>query len=457
MTLLLTINFRPDIVDFLLSCDEININNRNFSGETALFWAAKRGYLHMVERLVKANANVNLSNYEDVTPLHISANFFEIVHVLIKNGAKLDAVDYSGETALHEAISEHCLESVCMLLYYGADPNVQCDNGITPFMKSILLDDVQIQDALFDYVYDFNTTTNDGMTLLNLALTHSCPYVEEIIDRGADINYEHPFLNAFIMCLEVPNVYNFSLIWRHFKYQKLYTTFSYLQQMIVSLEKDDFIRYLYVIFQSGHFTPIFEHFEFSPVFDFLNTKVNDKSLWLPIVYDLIFVYLSFGYALESDTLHQLFILFGYNIYFYHCLHMDVRESPNVCISFARILFDTKLLVEDFKNSVAALVNEYPATPLQQYSPYIRIPTIRVPVNCLEQNKKKLKNLSQLPSLLELARNSTRNHLVRKFDLYKSKRYYFFVQNMQISAVYKEILTFRRKIYFPETSESDTSD
>lgn len=440
-------------MDFLLSCDEININNRNFSGETALFWAAKRGYLHMVERLVKANANVNLSNYEDVTPLHISANFPEIVHLLIKNGAKLDAVDYSGETALHEAISENCLESVCMLLYYGADPNVQCDNGITPFMKSILLDDVEIQDALFNYVYDFNTATYDGMTLLNWALTHSCPYVKNIIDGGADVNYEHPFLNAFVMCLEVPNVDNFTLVWRNFKYQKLYTSFSYLQQMIVSMERDDFIRYLSVIFKSGNFTPIFEHFEFNPVFDFINTKVDDKSAWLPIAYDLIFVYLCFGYALESDTLHQLFILFGYNIYFYHCLHMDVRESPNVCISFARILFDTKLLVEDFKNSVVGLINDNPTTLLQQYSPYIRMPAIRIPDNCPEEYKLELQNLNQLPSLLELARNSTRDYLVRKFDLYKSKQYYLFVQNMQISDVYKQILTFRKKIYFPETSDN----
>lgn len=445
-------------MDFLLSCDEININNRNFSGETALFWAAKRGHLHLVERLVKANANVNLSNYEDVTPLHISANFPQVVHVLIKSGAKLDAVDYSGETALHEAISEHCLESVCMLLYYGADPNVQCGNGITPFMKAILLDDIEIQHALFNYVYDFNTTTQDGMTLLNLALTHSCPYVEEIIDGGADVNYKHPYLNAFIMCLEVPNVTKFALIWKNFRYQKLYTSFSYLHHMIALMEQDDFIRYLYVIFNSGHFTPIFEHFEFNSIFDFINTKVNDKLLWYPIVYDLIFIYLSFGYALESNTLHQLFILFGYDTLLYICLHMDVRESSDVCISFARLLFDTKLSVKDFKNSLAASINENPAIPLQQYLPFIRMPEIRIPVNYPEEYKRHLKNLSQLPSLLELARNSTRDHLVRKFDLYKPKQYYLFVKSMQISVIYRKILTFQRDIYFPETrDESDLSD
>ncbi|WP_370274077.1 ankyrin repeat domain-containing protein [Wolbachia endosymbiont of Phyllotreta cruciferae] len=115
----------------------------------ALLEAAKSGDINEVKRLISEGANVNA--VEDLyTPLYWAAknNHFNIVEVLLDNGAYVDGVNYSMErdvlTLLQEKEAEYCksslhlaarlgnLEAVKDLLGKGANVNAQNDTRETP-------------------------------------------------------------------------------------------------------------------------------------------------------------------------------------------------------------------------------------------------------------------------------------------------------------------------------------
>lgn len=50
--------------------DGLELNSQTFEGETALLIATQQKSLQAMQILLDAGAFVNLSNHEDVTPLH---------------------------------------------------------------------------------------------------------------------------------------------------------------------------------------------------------------------------------------------------------------------------------------------------------------------------------------------------------------------------------------------------
>jgi len=64
------------------------INAQNYTGETALFFAAANGHLEIVKLLI-AGSNLNLPNQHDATPLFMAARegHYEIAQILLENGA----------------------------------------------------------------------------------------------------------------------------------------------------------------------------------------------------------------------------------------------------------------------------------------------------------------------------------------------------------------------------------
>jgi ankyrin repeat protein len=81
------------------------INARASHGfQTALHNAADGEYLDIVNILIKAGATVNANDSYNQTPLHKAAKRrnLDVVKVLLTEGAKVDAKDYSGSMPLHE-------------------------------------------------------------------------------------------------------------------------------------------------------------------------------------------------------------------------------------------------------------------------------------------------------------------------------------------------------------------
>uniref|UniRef100_UPI00387FB281 Transcription factor ETV6,DARPin n=1 Tax=synthetic construct TaxID=32630 RepID=UPI00387FB281 len=123
----------------ILMANGADVNATDNDGYTPLHLAASNGHLEIVEVLLKNGADVNASDLTGITPLHAAAatGHLEIVEVLLKHGADVNAYDNDGHTPLHLAAKYGHLEIVEVLLKHGADVNAQDKFGKTAFDISI--------------------------------------------------------------------------------------------------------------------------------------------------------------------------------------------------------------------------------------------------------------------------------------------------------------------------------
>lgn len=93
-----------------------------------------------IQELLELGADIDIQNYKGKTGLHYAAKagFLKVINLLIENGADLDALDNDGETPLFEAIrstiksGEKQRAALEALLIKGANPNVKNRKGLTP-------------------------------------------------------------------------------------------------------------------------------------------------------------------------------------------------------------------------------------------------------------------------------------------------------------------------------------
>ncbi len=91
-------------------------------------------------RLLELGADINVRNYKGKTGLHYAAKagFLNVINLLIEKGADLDATDNNDETPLFDAIrstikdGEKQRAAIEALLVKGANPNLKNGKGLTP-------------------------------------------------------------------------------------------------------------------------------------------------------------------------------------------------------------------------------------------------------------------------------------------------------------------------------------
>ncbi|KAJ8938166.1 hypothetical protein NQ318_011931 [Aromia moschata] len=450
-----------EILDYLILQNDINLNAQNFCGETPLLQAIKHENVEAAKKLIMAGANVNLQNYEDVTPLHLAVTYPELAHMLIKYGAYLDAIDYSGDTPLHDATAEECLETVCMLLYYNADANVRGVNSLTPFMKALIAKNVEIQAALVDYVDDFDVETFDHVTTLALALMNKSPFVEEIICGGADVNYAYGYdlVDPFSICLQFPNHKNFRLIWKKLKYDGDDMSLgSILWRISGTLRKEYFKQYIDIIIESDNMSQVVDSISNADDFYMVIVRFCDffHQLSLDQLTKLTCRLLTYGYVPTSFDLSKVFLHYGYCELFKILLHMDVKYIGHRPPDTSRIIYDIstkpKVLLDQL---VAAIHVEYLHNTIYQLLDYCIYPKLLSAYLALGRDDyvtSKILHLPRLPCLLELARNKARDFIINKFQLANSQQFYTLINYLNISPIYKRILSFERTLYRPDTDE-----
>jgi ankyrin repeat protein len=177
-----TADDNPDLIAYLVS-QGIDVNDRDWGGETPLHRCANGIQLRVAEVLVAHGADVNAKSNNGMTPLNYAASREggeALVELLLKHGADVNINSYYGVTPLHSAV-ERCLSKTAQILIRaGADVNARNDFGETPLHALAKMPDNDdnperpaiepIARLLLDHQADIHIRDRDGKTPLDLAV-----------------------------------------------------------------------------------------------------------------------------------------------------------------------------------------------------------------------------------------------------------------------------------------------
>jgi ankyrin repeat protein len=163
--------------------------------DSILIRALKEGDMNLLRQLVQDQRLLNEINAEKQTALHVAASLDlqAGARLLLIYGARVEARDDSGCTALGQAILAKHDKFVRMMLERGADPNSLELDGTTPLHLACRTGNVDAVDLLLDKVSSVDRPDGAGET----ALTLSCRLGEfsiahNLLLQGADSNGNFP-------------------------------------------------------------------------------------------------------------------------------------------------------------------------------------------------------------------------------------------------------------------------
>ncbi|XP_066510596.1 ankyrin repeat domain-containing protein 31-like isoform X2 [Hoplias malabaricus] len=147
-----------------------NIYKRNAFGETCLHIAAMKGDIESVEKMIKNDACVNMTDNAGWTPLHeaVFHEHYSVVESLALAGANINPVGYNGVIPLHDAAQIGSLKTVDLLLKHGADPLLKDNEGKTAVD---LTTDINVQALLEKYLH---SAEREFLSAPSESSTNSC-------------------------------------------------------------------------------------------------------------------------------------------------------------------------------------------------------------------------------------------------------------------------------------------
>jgi ankyrin repeat protein len=169
-----------------------NLEIRDGNNRTPLSLAILRGYVRLVEELLSHKADPNLSDNEGQTPLHLAANMGsgEMVRILLENGSDVDATNSDHDTALRLASEKGHAKVVDQLL--TRKPVKSNLDALDAAMDQEHKDVVAVLLTYEPIVQP--TALNDR--LQSAAVQGSKDIVTLLLDAGADKNYRDVFGNT---------------------------------------------------------------------------------------------------------------------------------------------------------------------------------------------------------------------------------------------------------------------
>uniref|UniRef100_A0A8C6XNQ6 Uncharacterized protein n=1 Tax=Naja naja TaxID=35670 RepID=A0A8C6XNQ6_NAJNA len=215
-----------EIIDYLIS-KGAKLEVKDNKGRTPLHRAAEKGHDKAVNRLLQAGANMYSLDQEGRTPFHLANqnqhmhilrnilkeearrhknqhNFLhraalkddsDLVQVLLKNGALVDARDERGQTALSYAVSQGHEKTVKVLL--EAFNRLSSEAMVSALFKAVEKDLHGIVAALIERGTDINVRNEEQHTPLLVACKMGkIKSAKVLIEKGANLKDKAPNLNS---------------------------------------------------------------------------------------------------------------------------------------------------------------------------------------------------------------------------------------------------------------------
>ena len=158
-----------------------NLNDTNFLDMTPLSLAAGSGAVECAELLIAAGASLEPPLGD---PVITNAASPAMVRTLVSQGADINAVNGEGYWLLRSAAEEGDYQFACELLDLGAAPDAT-STGATALHTAVLRDQLEIVTTLIQHGADPNAYDVDGWTPLMYARSLEC--VELLLAAGAEI------------------------------------------------------------------------------------------------------------------------------------------------------------------------------------------------------------------------------------------------------------------------------
>ncbi|CAB0038817.1 unnamed protein product [Trichogramma brassicae] len=229
---------------------------KNYSDEhgyTYLHGACMAGHVKTIRRFIKEGVDVDLDRYE-CSPLHVAAQYRrnDVVKLLLKNGANPNQPDRERSTPLH-ALARLCLcecgdfysfcdhrkpvdEIVDMLLKKGADIEARYCHGDTPLNLALSRFDVELARTLLKYgasldnleVHRLFVRNFQSIESINYPLTLNVIEVMELL-RSAELRLDLDARLGMIKCWirvrgdDIGHLTRSSSVWAraYMKYEKI--------------------------------------------------------------------------------------------------------------------------------------------------------------------------------------------------------------------------------------------
>lgn len=171
------------------------VNIRNRDGSTLLEYAVAGGDKNLVELIIDRSADLSATT-RGFTPLMSAAWYgrVDMMRIMVKNGADLNARDDYGRTALMLAVSQNKAAAVKFLLSKGADKNLRESDGYTAL-------DIGIKEKRYQIVQLLRAAGAKRQESAGTTAYH--PVSPEFI---CDERKQYPLVVAFISYGAGPNI-----------------------------------------------------------------------------------------------------------------------------------------------------------------------------------------------------------------------------------------------------------
>ncbi len=153
--------------------------------------AAYKGHEAVVRALLKAGAEVEVTNSFGSTPLHIAAQngHLDVISLLLEKKAKVDVKNKFGWSPIHLAAQNGEASVVESLVQVGADVNSAGKYGLTPLDMAAENGEVKVVEFLLAQKAQFDVKNKyDETPLYRAAQNGLLNIVKVLLQAGADVN-----------------------------------------------------------------------------------------------------------------------------------------------------------------------------------------------------------------------------------------------------------------------------
>ena len=185
------LGWADEVEKFLLQGEDANQKEKEHDRNSLLNIAVDNDDRDVVLLLLKHDADINATDNYGNTPLHAAAGSDspDVLKILLEHGADVNKKNERDETCLHDAVARDKTAHVDLLLQAGADVGTTNEEGETPLHEAAYWGHEEVAEILLEHGADIHATDEDGETPLFKATYHGyTDIIQLLLDAGADIN-----------------------------------------------------------------------------------------------------------------------------------------------------------------------------------------------------------------------------------------------------------------------------